>query len=288
MTHTVTADAPRIDGFFVVHAGGTRTIDGISPLLASLGDVIEGMATTSASGDESTLRSMLLATAPKGLTNVAFVAPVRDALARATAGLDDALVVEPSMRVEGMVAASPGSVRSLRQQCDERGVALIADERVTGMGRTGFLWSITREGVAPDMLVVGSMLTGGDGSLGAVLYRDGLQIRSDDVSADDAGAAIATLKALGENNFLGEARRKASVLSDLLTDLAGHPKVADVRARGLMAGIELHEDAEPAMRRAHDLGASVGATGKALALAPPLAIPDNLLIRLIDTVRKAL
>lgn len=288
MTRTITANAPRIDGFFVVHAGGTRTIDGISPLLASLEIAIDGMGAASSAGDERTLRSMLLATAPKGLTNVAFVAPAHDALARATAGRDDAVVVEPSMRVEGMVAAPTGSVLSLRRQCDERNVALIADERVTGMGRTGFLWGITREGVAPDMLVVGSMLTGGDGSLGAILYRDGLQIRSDGVAAEDAGAAIATLQSLEENNFLGEARRKASVLSDLLAELSAHPKVADVRARGLMAGIELHEDAEPVMRRVHDLGASVGATGKALALAPPLGIPDDLLNRLIAIVGEAL
>jgi len=195
-----------------------------------------------------------------------------------------AVVVEPAAEIAGgMITAPPGHLRRVRELCDAAGASLIADERTTGGGRSGFLWAVTRDGIAPDVLVAGRGIAPG---IGATLSKEAIP----GGSAGDAAVtdALSHLRRVTHGTFLGEARRKASNLTDALTTLAGHPRVGDVRVRGLLAGIELVEDKESkepldaapfAARIPH-----ATAAGNTLIIAPPLDIDDAA----IDAIARAI
>ena len=72
----------------------------------------------------------------------------------------------------GAVPPTPGYFKGVRDICDRYGILLIADEVMCGMGRTGTLYAIEQEGVAPDLLVVAKGLGGGYQPIGAVLAHE--------------------------------------------------------------------------------------------------------------------
>lgn len=81
-----------------------------------------------------------------------------------------ALIVEPLiLGAGGMLMYGPQVLRALREICDRHGVLLIADEVMTGWGRTGRLWACDHAGVSPDILCTSKGLTGGAVPLAATL-----------------------------------------------------------------------------------------------------------------------
>lgn len=189
-----------------------------------------------------------------------------------------AVVIEPAAQVAGgMITAPPGHLRRVRDLCDARGALLIADERATGGGRSGFLWAVTRDAVTPDVLVAGETIAGGAAPIGATLSRE--PVETGDPSAESVAEATAWMTRVTAGIFLGEARRKASNMTDAVAGLAGHPRIGDVRVRGLIAGIELVEDkASKAPVDASAVAANVPhatAGGNVVIVAPPLDIDDT-------------
>jgi adenosylmethionine-8-amino-7-oxononanoate aminotransferase len=109
-----------------------------------------------------------------------------------------------------------------------------------------------------------------------------------------AAAALANLRLMEETGLLGEVRRKAADLADMLKPIGELPQVGDVRQRGLMVGIELVADREtkqpfdPTQRmgwrvieRAREHGVVIRPLGDVVVLMPPLAIPDGVLEELV-------
>lgn len=205
---------------------------------------------------------------PIGLTYPSCEIACVDSLAQILAdNARAAVVIEPAAQVPGgMITAPPGHLRRVRDLCDRHDATLIADERFVGGGTGGFFWAVTRDAVTPDVMVAGDSIAAG---IGITLSREPLDA-STEASPDAIAAALAHLQRVTEGNFLGEARRKASNLTDALAPLAGHPAVLDVRVRGLLAGLELDRDASTAAAKIP----YATAAGPVVIVAPPLDVPD--------------
>jgi adenosylmethionine-8-amino-7-oxononanoate aminotransferase len=191
-------------------------------------------------------------------------------------------------------------------------VFLICDEVATGFGRTGTMFACEQERVAPDFLCLGKGLTGGYLPLAATLtterVHEGFLGAHEDFRTFFHGhtftgnpmactAALASLEAFEREHTLLRLQPKIRLLGELLGEIAAMPEVAEVRGRGLMAGIDLGEHA-PALRLGHRVtvearrrGAIIRPLGDVVVLMPPLAISKPDLRRLVeitaDSIRAA-
>jgi adenosylmethionine-8-amino-7-oxononanoate aminotransferase len=169
-----------------------------------------------------------------------------------------ALVVEPIMQgAAGMIPQPPGWLRKVAEIARADGAQLIADEVMTGFGRTGSVFASHAEGVQPDYLAVAKGLTGGYLPMAATLvtrpvfdaflgeyaefktFFHGHSFTGNQLGASAALANLALLQAPGAD----AARvRLAQVLRKELQRLWTLPNVGDIRQAGLVAGIELVRD----------------------------------------------
>jgi adenosylmethionine-8-amino-7-oxononanoate aminotransferase len=199
--------------------------------------------------------------------------------------------------------------------CRELEILFVADEVITGFGRTGPLFACSDEGVVPDLMTIAKGLTSGYAPMGAVLMSD----RVYDTIADGAGSAVVghgytysghpVSAAVGlevlriyEAGLLENGRRAGIRLTEGLHRLADHPLVGDVRGRGMLAAIELVVDkvrktplpkaADPSRRvfdRAWENGLIVRAFAQGvLGFAPPLCCTDGDIDAIIDRTRATL
>jgi len=173
----------------------------------------------------------------------------------ATAGEECAVIVEPVQGEGGVNVPPPGYLRELREACDRSGALLILDEIQTGLGRLGAWWGADREGVVPDVLLVGKGLSGGVVPVAAAvataavfepLNRDPLLHTStfagSPLAMAAAQASVAVIRDEGlveRSRVLGE-RLLSSVRDILLNTCPG--QVRDIRGLGLLIGIEFTAD----------------------------------------------
>ena len=221
-----------------------------------------------------------------------------------------AVIVEPLVQgAAGIRVHPPGYLRAVRELCDRHGVLLICDEVATGFGRTGTMFACEQERVAPDLLCLAKGLTGGYLPLAATLATE--EIYSGFLGSPEEGrtffhghtytgnplacaAALASLDAFARERTLLRLQPKIRLLSELLEDVAAMPEVAEVRGRGLMAGIDLGEH-DPALRLGHRVtlearrrGAIVRPLGDVVVLMPPLSIEQSELRRLVAITAEAI
>src|SRR5205823_8761929 len=133
-----------------------------------------------------------------------------------------AVVVEPVTGAAGGFPLPPGYLSRLRQLCDKYGILLIADEVITGFGRTGAFFAIEHEGVVPDILVLAKGLTSGYVPMGAVILREPLAQLLDKRMLPlgstyaahplACAAALACLEEYEANDLINHARRMGEVL----------------------------------------------------------------------------
>jgi taurine--2-oxoglutarate transaminase len=215
-----------------------------------------------------------------------------------------AVVVEPVTGAAGGFPLPDGYLTRLRQLCDRYGILLIADEVITGFGRTGAWFGVDHEGVAPDLLVLAKGLTAGYAPLGAVVLRESVAQALDRRMLPLGGtfsahplacaAALACLAEYEERDLIAHAARMGAVLFERLRELARrHRRVGDVRGKGLLACLELvadrttHAPLVPPntdsplpmqiRRRAWDEGIHLLARGSLILLAPPLIVqPEHI------------
>jgi adenosylmethionine-8-amino-7-oxononanoate aminotransferase len=157
--------------------------------------------------------------------------------------------------------------------CRRHGVLLVADEVMTGFGRTGRRFALDHWGVTPDILVSGKGLTGGYAPMGGVYAREEvvapIAANGDDLmfftySAHPAACAVAerVLEILEEEDLVARAAERGKRLRERLSVLESHPNVAEVRGRGLLLAVELVRDRdtlEPFPKAVNLTGKVVGA-----------------------------
>jgi Adenosylmethionine-8-amino-7-oxononanoate aminotransferase len=180
-----------------------------------------------------------------------------DQLSATEAAKIAAVVIEPLIQgAAGMRLWPAGTLRAVREWCDRTETLLIADEVMTGFGRTGRMFAIEHEAVVPDMVVLAKGLSGGYLPLAITLVSEKIFAAFDGSVAD--GKALAYGHSY-TGNALGCAAAKASLeifeteavlealppkiqhLSEGLASLRQVPGVVEVRQCGFIAGIELDE-----------------------------------------------
>lgn len=224
-----------------------------------------------------------------------------------------ACLVEPILSSGGIIEPPPGYLARLKELCVERGMLLIADEAQTGIGRTGTMYALERDGVVPDLLTLSKTLGAGlpvaavvtTDEIESVCHDRGFLFFTTHVSDPLAASVALTVLSVVERDGLVE--RAALLGRHLGTRLAAlrdrHEQVGDVRGRGLLQGIELVAD-KVSKAPADDLGARVTAEclqrglhmnivqlpgmGGIFRIAPPLTITDADLDAGLDILSDAL
>jgi adenosylmethionine-8-amino-7-oxononanoate aminotransferase len=226
-----------------------------------------------------------------------------------------AFYAEPIQGSGGVIVPPKGWIKAVRELCREYGILFIADEVITGFGRTGPLFACTDEDIVPDFMTTAKGLTSGYVPMGAVFMSDHVY----GVIADGAGAsavghgytysahpvsaavALEVLR-LYEDGLLENGIKAGARLMAGLAGLSDHPLVGDVRGRGMLAAIELVVDkqkktplpasAMPARRvfdRAWENGLIIRAFANGvLGYAPPLCCTDDDIDAIIERTRRTL
>ena len=178
---------------------------------------------------------------------------LRDVIRYQTGGEISAIIVEPIQGTAGNVVPPPGFLQAVQAIAREHHALLIADEMLTGFGRTGSMWGADHDGVVPDVMTVGKGMGGGF-PLSAVVSTEALTSRPpwSNPSASSssyggnplaAAAGLATIEILLKEDLVRNAERVGKVMLARLEALKEkHRCVGDVRGKGLMLGIELVKD----------------------------------------------
>jgi ornithine--oxo-acid transaminase len=205
------------------------------------------------------------------------------AVAAAITGNTCAVLIEPIQGEAGIVVPPDGYLRELRSLCDARGVLLILDEVQSGLGRTGRWFAHQHEGIRPDGLILGKALGGGVYPVSAFVATAELMGVFDPGShgstfGGNALAARIGLEALAVIEEEGLVERSAELGAYLVDRLRAMRSnvVADVRGRGLWAGVEVDPHVVSARTLCDALAAegvlSKDTHGTVLRFAPPLTI----------------
>ena len=224
-------------------------------------------------------------------------AELRDAIVKEGPETVSAVILEPVISSGGFIMPPLGWLRAVRAVCDELEVLMIADEVITGFGRTGRWFACDHENVVPDLMSIAKGITSGYIPLSASIARRHLA----DAFADDAtqenvhpntyaahpvacAAALANLRLMEQDRLVENAAAMgARLLDGLQKRLGGQPIVGEVRGRGLLVCVDLVEpdgsgrplDGKRVAeidRKAWERGAIVYARGTVVRLAPPLCI----------------
>ncbi len=235
--------------------------------------------------------------------------PVHDieALAATIAGIGAeniaAFVTEPIQGTGGVNPPTPGYLEAVQQLCHQHDILLIADEVITGFGRTGHMFATDRFGLEPDLITFAKGVTSGYAPLGGVLVAPRIWqpfYVDDDATpifrhgATYAGHATACAVAMAHLDVLEEDRLipRVAVLEQLLDGLlkqlqARRSSVVDVRVGGFLGGVTLSDDipAERAADALIELGfVSRALRGNTLQLSPPFITTDDELTRFVEAI----
>ncbi len=227
-----------------------------------------------------------------------------------------AIFVEPIVGANGVVVPADGYLEGLRALCDRWGILLVADEVMTGWGRTGRWFAVDHWGVVPDILTTAKGLTGGYVPLAATVVRESLAsawegrpfVHGHTYSGHALGcaAAVAAIDVYEADGLIARSAELGEVLLDGARALMErHPSVGHVRGKGLFVGLELvrnRQTKEPmvaperpgtgpspkeaVLARCWSEGLYImPGQGSTIILAPPLSIERALLdegLRLLD------
>ncbi|MFQ5914751.1 MAG: adenosylmethionine--8-amino-7-oxononanoate transaminase [Nitrospinota bacterium] len=223
-----------------------------------------------------------------------------------------AFIAEPVQGAGGVIVPPESYLRKCRQICTENDVLFIADEVITGFGRTGTWFGSRTYGIQPDIMCFAKGITSGYIPMGATLCTDevyqaflgtpgdGKEFRHGNTytgHAVAAAAALANLAIIEREDLPGNAKRVGAHFLKRLGELDKYPIVGDVRGVGLMARVELVQDKAAkkpfdkpgavggkVQKRAEELGVIFRNVNDVLLLSPPLIVTAEQADVIADTV----
>ena len=240
---------------------------------------------------------------------------IEQAIVREGAETVAAVIAEPVHGAGGVIPPTPDYWPRLREICDRHDVLLIADEVITGFGRTGRWFALEHWGVQPDIMAVAKAITSAYVPLAAFIVSDRMHQAMLSAPADvkfmhgytNAGhptacaVALRNLQIIEEEGLVANAAAMGERLQRGLRSLLDLPQVGDVRGLGLLAAVELTADREarapfdPAqnvggrvIREMRERGVITRVKGDSILLAPPLVTTPEQIDRIVDVVGASL
>ena len=226
-----------------------------------------------------------------------------------------AFIAEPVQGAGGVIVPPDDYFARIRAICDAYDVLLIADEVITGFGRTGRWFGLEHYGIEPDIMQFAKGITSGYIPLGGIGVSDRIREVINSVPPDKrwmhaytysghptcCAVALANIDILERENLPERAATLGRQLLDGLHTLADLPGVGDVRGLGMMAAVELVADqaTKQAFAPAANVGPRVGAemlkrglwtrvVGDTICLAPPLVTSEDQIDRIVASVGGAI
>lgn len=233
-----------------------------------------------------------------------------------------AFIFEPVVGATLGAAAPPeGYLARIAEICRTRGILLIADEVMTGLGRTGKPFAVEHWNIEPDMILVGKGIASGYAPLGAVLvsakivepfargsgaFKHGFTYQAHPVTT---AAGNAVLDYLESHHLFARVQPASEHLRSALASLASHPNVGEIRGLGLLLGIEFVRDKstrtpfDPAQQLAEKIRAAAmdhgvltyptqgcvdGLRGDHILLAPPFIVSRDQSVLIAESLSSAL
>jgi adenosylmethionine-8-amino-7-oxononanoate aminotransferase len=190
-----------------------------------------------------------------GACTLACADALEEAIVRAGPETVAAFVFEPVVgSTAGALVSAPGYLARVGEICRRHGILTIADEVMSGFGRTGARFGVDHDGFVPDLLVGGKGLAAGYAPIVGVFARESvaapIAARGDEVmfytyAAHPAACAVAdkVLEIVERDELVARAAQMGAVLRErLVAALGAHPHVAEIRGRGLLQAVELVAD----------------------------------------------
>jgi adenosylmethionine-8-amino-7-oxononanoate aminotransferase len=217
-----------------------------------------------------------------------------------------AIIAEPVIGTGGVIGPAEGYLEGLQALCRQHDILFIADEVITGFGRTGHMFASQRWDIEPDIVTMAKGITSGYAPLGGVLvaprvadrfftgpdapiFRHGLTYSG---HATACVVALANLEVLAEESLVAEAGRLEVVLEQMVKPLRDSELVVDVRAgAGFMAGVQLRAevDADPIIDACAESGVLIRTIhDNTLQICPPFVCTDDDVAQIVDAIDGAL
>jgi 4-aminobutyrate aminotransferase-like enzyme len=222
---------------------------------------------------------------------------IRKFIRHNTSGSVAAILVEPIQGTSGNVIPPPGFLAALKDVASEVDALLIADEIITGFGRTGKMFCVEHDGIVPDIMTLGKGMGGGfpvSGLISTDEFVAAKPFSMPSASSSSYGgnplaaeACLVTLETILEEKLVENSHAVGSWLLDRLREMEDrYPFVGQVRGKGLMIGVELVRDKkskEPlsgkATKAVFQLGLQEGIilmiTGPVIRINPALIISQE-------------
>ncbi len=219
-----------------------------------------------------------------------------------------AFIAEPVQAAGGVIIPPDGYLERVAEICRRHDILFIADEVVTGFGRTGSWFGSRRYGLRPDIMTFAKGLTSGYLPLGCAAVSDQVfeafggpqEFRHGNTYSGHpvaCAAALENLRLIEAEDLPAQAERMGRLLLDRLRGLQAHPSVGDVQGVGLLARVELI-DAQGAaltpavvqevLARVLELGVILRGVGSVITFSPPLVIQPQEIERMVAAVDAAI
>jgi adenosylmethionine-8-amino-7-oxononanoate aminotransferase len=168
-----------------------------------------------------------------------------------------AFFCEPIQGSGGVIIPPVGWLKAMRETARELDILFVADEVITGFGRTGPMFACEAETVSPDIMTVAKGLTAGYAPMGAVILSDSVYSGIADGASNDtvighgytysghpvsAAVGLEVIRLYTDGGILANGQKIGRQFDAGLAALAGHPLVGDVRSRGMLGALELVSD----------------------------------------------
>jgi taurine--2-oxoglutarate transaminase len=232
-----------------------------------------------------------------------------------------AIFLEPIVGSLGVIVPGDGYLQRVREMCDRYGILMVADEVMTGFGRTGRWFACDHWGVVPDIMTLAKAATGGYVPMGATVVREPLAAQWDErpfphgltFSGHTLGCAAieASIGVYREDNLIERSLQMGDYLLERASELMErHRSVGDVRGKGLFVGMELVADRKSKAPLVQGSGAQAGSpavkqrmlaqlmadgvfnfgglSAQTVVLAPPLTVTRDQIDEVIGAVDRAL
>ena len=222
-------------------------------------------------------------------------------------------IAEPVQGAGGVIVPQDDYFGRICEICTEYDVLLVADEVITGFGRTGKLFALDHWNIEPDIIQFAKAITSGyfpfggigvNDAIAGTLHDDGRPwMHAYTYSAHPVGCAVAlrTLQIVDDERFPEQARTKGQYLIDSLhTSVGDHKNVGNIRGKGLMCAVELVQDratkqpfpaTDQVGLRVHqtaiDRGLFSRIKGDSYLLAPPIVITNEQIDRVVESLTGA-